>query len=144
MASLLSVTLAILFVPPLDAPPRTGTVAAVRVYVVVATPEGVELSDDLSRCADSLRQALTPSLGTLVPAERRSNADMIVEVKKCEADRAENVFQIETTITVRGKTENLQTRRTLTRAQSDDWQMRATAKGLAQDLLRMADPDWPK
>ena len=75
---------------PQDAVPRTGTVAAVRVYVAAIGPEGMEAPDDLLRCADSVKRALTPSLGTLIPAHRRGDADMVVEVKKCAVDAGEN------------------------------------------------------
>jgi hypothetical protein len=122
-------------VEPLQA---TATVPGMRVYVTAHAPN-TEPTPELLRCAESLKQALTPSLSTLVPAERRLDADLTVELRRCEIDTVAKVYAIDWTLSFGDHSEDHQLRRTLTRARTDDWQMHATTKDLAQHLLRKVE-----
>lgn len=130
--------------PSLMVPQRSGSVPATRVYVTTLTtsPDSGSTSE-LVRCAASLKRALTPSLGTLLPTDTKTEADLTVELKKCGTERSGDVevYEIECRLERRGESEDLKVRRTLTASETDEWNMNATAKALAAGLLRRFEPE---
>lgn len=139
MTSLALIALSLISVQPLlDSSDGRATVSATRVYVTSKPPE-LSPSDELVRCAETLEQALTPSLGTLMLAKDQADADVVVELSACAINRHDDVYEIDWSLSRDDRRENFKLRRTLTRSRTDDWQMTATTKDLATHLLRQIE-----
>jgi hypothetical protein len=110
-----------------------ATVPATSIYVAT---DAMVSSAELLRCADRLKEALTPSFGTLVLAKRRTEADRVVQLRECRVDRESNVYRIEWTLARADASEDFSFTRTSTKSQSDDAQMRAATKDLASEIQR--------